>query len=201
LVLPVSGASAERSATHNALVEPLAVVKAYGAQVYECEADASGRLGWQFREPIATLLDNGKTVGRHYVGPTWQLDDGSTIVANVVERLPGAGATDIPLLALEVASRDGAGVLADVVTIHRLNTRGGITEGSCETPGTLLSVPYTADYVFYGVVRDLPQPLFVRPVTRGPYDYLFGIDDEPVMAKAPAAVAEAPCPDAGHEGH
>ena len=28
---------------------------AEGAQVYECKADAAGKLGWQFREPIATL--------------------------------------------------------------------------------------------------------------------------------------------------
>ena len=46
---------------------------AEGAQVYECKADAAGKLAWQFREPVATLLLEGKTLGRHYAGPTWEL--------------------------------------------------------------------------------------------------------------------------------
>ena len=57
----------------------VATVHAVGAQVYECKADASGKLVWQFREPIATLLDDGKTVGRHYAGPHWEMADGSTV--------------------------------------------------------------------------------------------------------------------------
>jgi hypothetical protein len=34
----------------------VATMHAEGAQVYECKTDAGGRLAWQFREPIATLL-------------------------------------------------------------------------------------------------------------------------------------------------
>src|ERR1700732_4144667 len=44
-------------------------VHAEGAQVYECKAGADGKLAWAFREPIATLMLDGKTVGRHYAGP------------------------------------------------------------------------------------------------------------------------------------
>ena len=73
------------------------------------EADASGKLAWQFREPIATLLVDGKTVGRHYAGPTWELIDGSAVAAKVGGRAPGATASDIPLLKLEVTTRRGAG--------------------------------------------------------------------------------------------
>ena len=47
---------------------PVATMHAEGAQIYDCKADASGKLVWQFREPIATLLMDGKTVGRHYAG-------------------------------------------------------------------------------------------------------------------------------------
>ena len=54
---------------------------AEGAQIYDCKADASGQLAWQFREPIATLIENGKTVGRHYAGPHWELDDGSVVLS------------------------------------------------------------------------------------------------------------------------
>jgi hypothetical protein len=37
---------------------------AEGAQVYECKAGSDGKLAWTFREPIATLVLDGKTVGR-----------------------------------------------------------------------------------------------------------------------------------------
>lgn len=40
-------------------------VHAEGAQAYECKAGADGRSNWAFREPLATLLVDGKTVGRH----------------------------------------------------------------------------------------------------------------------------------------
>ena len=126
----------------------VATIHAEGAQVYECKADASGKLAWQFREPIATLLVDGKTVGRHYAGPNWELADGSAVVAKVAGRAPGATAKDIPLLKLEVTSQRGTGRLAGVTTIQRLNTKGGVGEGPCETAGDFLSVPYSADYTF-----------------------------------------------------
>jgi Protein of unknown function (DUF3455) len=58
---------------------PVTSVHAVGAQVYECQYNSAGKLVWQFREPIATLLIAGKTVGRHYAGPTWEMSDGSTV--------------------------------------------------------------------------------------------------------------------------
>ncbi|MFM9845691.1 MAG: DUF3455 domain-containing protein [Hyphomicrobiaceae bacterium] len=125
----------------------VATIHAQGAQVYECKTGVSGTLAWQFREPVATLVENGVTVGRHYAGPSWELADGSVIVGKVVGRAPGSGPNDIPLLKLEVTSRRGAGRLSEITTIQRLNTRGGIADGVCEKVGTLLSVPYSADYV------------------------------------------------------
>jgi hypothetical protein len=128
---------------------PVAIVHAVGAQVYECKADATGKLVWQFREPIATLLADGKTVGWHYAGPSWEMADGSAVTAKVAGRAPGASPSDIPLLKLEVASRRGAGELASVTTIQRINTRGGVAEGACDRAGAFLSVPYAADYAFH----------------------------------------------------
>ena len=124
-------------------------VHAEGAQVYECKAATDGKLAWAFREPIATLLAEGKTVGRHYAGPNWELADGSAIVAKVAGRADGATRADIPLLKLEVVARRGSGDLATVATIQRINTRGGVAEGACDTAGAFLSVPYAADYAFY----------------------------------------------------
>ena len=127
----------------------VATIHAQGAQVYECKADASGALGWQFREPIATLLMNGKTLGRHYAGPSWELADGSSVVGKVAANAPGATPTDIPLLKLNVVSQHGSGLLAGTNTIQRLNTKGGVAKGPCATAGVFLSVPYSADYAFY----------------------------------------------------
>jgi hypothetical protein len=124
----------------------VATLHAEGAQVYECKAGVSGTLAWQFREPVATLVEDGVTVGRHYAGPAWELTDGSVVVAKAVGRAPGAGPKDIPLLKLEVTSRQGAGRLSEITTIQRLNTKGGVAEGACKTAGVLLSVPYSADY-------------------------------------------------------
>ena len=121
---------------------------AEGAQVYECKPAQSGALTWQFREPIATLIRDGKTVGRHYAGPSWELLDGSVVVGKAVARAPGAKETDIPWLKLEVSDRRGSGALETVTTIQRVNTKGGQAQGPCPKEGDFLSVPYSADYVF-----------------------------------------------------
>lgn len=121
---------------------------AEGAQVYECKAGSDGNLAWAFREPIATLFSEGKTVGRHYAGPNWELADSSAVVGKVIGNAPGATAADIPWLKLEVTSRRSSGVLTPVTTVQRINTRGGKLEGSCDKAGEFKSAPYSADYIF-----------------------------------------------------
>lgn len=127
----------------------IATVHATGAQVYECKTNSDGKLAWQFREPIATLMIDGKTVGRHFAGPVWEMADGSAVSAKVSAQAPSATANDIPLLRLDVAARHGSGLLSGVTTIQRLNTHGGRADAACDAPGTFLSVPYSADYAFY----------------------------------------------------
>jgi hypothetical protein len=149
LVLPRSGAKAE---VPEAVAAPdesvVTIVHAEGAQIYECKTDARGNDIWQFREPIATLLIDDRTVGRHYAGPSWELADGSAVTGKIVGRAPGATPNDIPLLKLEVTSRREVGQLSAVTVVQRLNTNGGALEGSCHSPGVLVSVPYAADYAF-----------------------------------------------------
>jgi hypothetical protein len=122
-------------------------VHAEGAQIYECKADASGKLAWQFREPIASLFNEGKTVGRHYAGPNWEIDGGA-VVAKIAGRAPGASSKDILWLKLEATDHRGSGPLKDVTTVQRVNTQGGNAEGVCQKAGELHSEPYSADYVF-----------------------------------------------------
>ncbi len=124
------------------------VVHAEGAQVYECKAGADGKLAWAFREPIATLMADGKTVGRHYAGPNWEHADGSAVVGKATGNAPGATPNDIPWLKLEVASKRGSGILTSVTTVQRINTQGGKLDGACDKAGATRSAPYSADYVF-----------------------------------------------------
>ena len=123
-------------------------VHAEGAQVYECKAGSDGKLAWAFREPIATLLVDGKTIGRHYAGPNWEHVDGSAVVGKVIGNAPGATADDIAWLKLQVVSSRGNGVLTGVTTVQRINTKGGALRGPCAPAGALNSAPYSADYVF-----------------------------------------------------
>jgi hypothetical protein len=141
--------SAAETALPDALKAPgeavVLSVHAEGAQVYECKAGTDGKLAWAFREPIATLLLDGKTVGRHYAGPTWEHIDGSAVVAKVAGSAPGAAPNDIAWLKLTVISQRGSGVLTGVTTVQRINTHGGKLEGACDQAGTFSSAPYSAE--------------------------------------------------------
>ncbi|PDT91159.1 hypothetical protein CO669_03815 [Bradyrhizobium sp. Y36] len=121
---------------------------AEGAQVYECKAGADGKLAWAFREPIATLLSDGKTIGRHYAGPNWELADGSAVTAKAAGNAPGTTVADIPWLKLDVTAHRGSGTLTPVDTVQRINTQGGKLDGACDKAGEFRSSPYSADYVF-----------------------------------------------------
>ncbi|MGY3074466.1 hypothetical protein ACVWZZ_000837 [Bradyrhizobium sp. LM6.10] len=123
-------------------------VHAEGAQVYECKAGTDGKLAWAFREPIATLLSEGKTVGRHYAGPNWEHADGSAVAAKAAGNAPGATPADIPWLKLEVNAHRGSGVLTSATTVQRINTHGGKLDGACDKAGEFKSAPYSAEYVF-----------------------------------------------------
>ena len=123
-------------------------VHAEGAQVYECKAGTDGKLAWAFREPIATLLSEGKTIGRHYAGPNWELADSSAVVGKAVGNAPGATAADIAWLKLDVTAHRGSGVLTPVTTVQRISTHGGKLDGACDKAGEFRSVPYSAVYVF-----------------------------------------------------
>nr|WP_314577884.1 DUF3455 domain-containing protein [uncultured Pseudomonas sp.] len=123
-------------------------VEAAGVQIYDCRADEAGHLAWKFREPLAILTADGQTVGRHFAGPSWQLIDGGEVVGKVVAQKPGATDKDIALLQLDVAGREGGGVMSRVTAVQRLDTHGGAFAGACQQAGALHVEPYSAQYVF-----------------------------------------------------
>lgn len=131
-------------------------VHAVGVQIYECAAGKDSAWEWQFRGPEATLTDlRGAKVGDHGAGPFWRLEDGSRIVGQVQASAPSPMAGAIPWLLLTVKSRSGAGALDAVEAVQRINTVGGVAPPPQEcvsvSPGRTVRVPYTADYLFWGV--------------------------------------------------
>lgn len=148
---PLLAAGAAARVPHAVAVPGATVVATFhaeGAQIYVCKADASGKLAWHFREPIATLLRDGVTVGRHYAGPNWEASDGSAVTGKEVDSAPGTTSSDIAWLKLDVVAHRGSGILSGVTAVQRINTHGGVMTGACDKPGSYFSVPYSADYVF-----------------------------------------------------
>jgi hypothetical protein len=130
----------------------IATVHAKGFQIYVCEADTAGKLSWKLKEPSATFSGDG-IEGTHSAGPTWKCStDGSTVKGKKLREHPSpAPAKDVPLLLLQATDHDGAGKLAEVTFIQRLNTTGGVAPAIGDAKsGDTVKVPYTADYVFYG---------------------------------------------------
>ena len=124
-------------------------VYALGVQVYRWNGTT-----WAFVEPVATLFADPRyhgEVGIHYVGPTWESNSGSKVVA---ARVPGTGCTPdstaIPWLLLQKVSTEGPGIFSSVTFIQRVNTTGGTAPTA---PGSVIGevkeVPYTAEYYFY----------------------------------------------------
>jgi hypothetical protein len=127
---------------------PLARLQAAGAQIYICAKNTAGALNWAFREPLATLLEGGKTVGRHFVGPTWEFVDGSRVVGELVSKASGTTVKDIAWLKLSVKDPPKSGLVAGATSVLRIDTKGGVFEGACDSEGELHSEPYAATYIF-----------------------------------------------------
>src|SRR5215831_216470 len=121
---------------------------ATGVQIYECglKKDQPGAFEWVFRSPEAKLADReGKPIGQHYGGPTWEANDGSKVVGEVKGRDPGPDSTAIPWLLLSAKSTSGSGVLTPTTSIQRVATVGGIApKQACDaaTATQMARVPY-----------------------------------------------------------
>ena len=138
----------QRKAVAAPVGTPVLKVHAVGAQIYVCRTDPSGTPMWTLREPIATLISDGKTLGRHFAGPSWELPDGSLITGSVSGKADGESAKDIPWLRLDVVQNTHLGLLKDVTIVQRTATAGGSRSGLCPHEGDLAAEPYAADYLF-----------------------------------------------------
>jgi hypothetical protein len=124
---------------------------AIGFQIYACTATASS-FAWVFQGPQATLYnDGGQVAGTHYAGPTWEADDGSTVVGSKLAAYT-ADPSSIPWLLLRAIAHTGDGRMTPVTYVQRLDTAGGKAPATgCDAGhvGDITGVPYTATYYFY----------------------------------------------------
>jgi hypothetical protein len=130
-------------------------VNAVGVQTYMCSSNKDGAFVWTFVAPQANLFnDDGKMIGTHFIGPTWQGNDGSSVVGKKVAAF-AADPTAVPWLLLTAVSHGTeAGRFDDVSSIQRLSTVGGNAPADgCDQAhaGALANIPYSAEYVFYRV--------------------------------------------------
>jgi hypothetical protein len=127
-------------------------VHGQGDQIYTC-APSGAQFSWTLKAPDAQLYDKGgKPFGRHFAGPSWKADDGSQVTGKAAANSASPDADSIPWLLVKVVSRSGDGVLAQVTSIQRINTKGGKAPvGGCDSThvGQDRRVPYSADYVFF----------------------------------------------------
>jgi hypothetical protein len=126
---------------------------ATGVQIYECSRRADSTYEWSFKAPEALLFTgSGQSLGKHYGGPTWESNDGSTVVAAVKTRDPGPDSTAIPWLLLNAKTNTGSGAFTRIKSIQRVATVGGLAPVEACTANSLKQVarvPYTATYYFY----------------------------------------------------
>ena len=121
---------------------------ASGQQIYVCDGSK-----WILSGPDAQLFDEAEhKVGSHFAGPTWRWSDSSQVTGR-----PIANATpdpeSIPWLLLTATGHKGDGVMKNVSSIQRLQTKGGKAPANgcgASHKGEQARVAYTADYYFYG---------------------------------------------------
>jgi len=126
-----------------------------GVQIYGCKATAAdpGKFEWSFKAPEADLTnEDGKKIGKHYAGPTWEANDGSKVVGEKKVDKPAPRPGAVPWLLLKAKTNEGTGTFARVTYIQRVDTEGGVAPATgCDQTrvNTEARVDYRANYYFY----------------------------------------------------
>ena len=135
------------------------IARATGFQIYVCRPDADGKPVWTLKAPEAGLFDEqGKPLGKHFGGPTWQLNDGSQVTGKMAAKADAPDPRAIPWLLLTVTGHSGNGKLNGVTSIQRVNTVAGLApesfapaaaECTSQSGEVEFKSSYSADYHFY----------------------------------------------------
>jgi len=121
-----------------------------GVQIYESKPNSSGGFQWSLKAPEAELKSStGEILGKHGAGPSWTLNDGSSIVGNIPPLKNSPASAGIPWLLVAVKSKSGSGILNQVDYVMRVATEGGVAP--VEPPkgeGETVKIKYHAVYLF-----------------------------------------------------
>src|SRR3954453_23879716 len=138
-------------------LQPVLFVHGTGSQIYTCAADAEGKYSWTLKAPDAELKDRkDKLVGQHSAGPTWKLKDGSEVTGKVAAKVDSLDPDSVPWLLLNVETNSKKGALANVTTIQRVHTHGGMPGSDpCDEShkDAKTKSKYTADYYFFAPAK------------------------------------------------
>jgi Protein of unknown function (DUF3455) len=131
---------------------------ATGLQIYTCGTGADGQAQWTLKAPDAVLHDKkGAVIGHHFAGPSWKHKDGSEITGKATAKVNSPDSGSIPWLLVSVTGHTGSGVLAQVTTIQRINTKGGQPPSATGCDGAKSGAEaksrYSADYLFYAPAK------------------------------------------------
>jgi hypothetical protein len=145
---------------------PLLTASAKGEGVYVSQArpDDPNKFEWVLKDSTAMLTDQtgiklnhgfagrGDVIGKHYDARIWEIEDGSRVVAEIIESAKTSKQDGLPWLLFKVVQHDGKGLLDEVSFIQQLDTQGGLPpqeEATKVNAGKEVRVPYVATYVFY----------------------------------------------------
>lgn len=132
--------------------EPAFMLSAEGVHVFECRAVSPTGFAWTFVAPDATLYEGGRSAATHTSPNFWESSSDRSSVAGTVRSVQPVGADDLPWVLLGARAIGESGLFADVTSIQRVNTAGGVAPASgCDAShvGSEARVPFTAQYYFY----------------------------------------------------
>jgi Protein of unknown function (DUF3455) len=121
-----------------------------GVQIYESQPNPAGGFQWSLKAPEAELKNAaGEILGKHGAGPSWTLNDSSSIVGSVPPLKNLAAPSSIPWLLIAVKARSGSGILDKVDYVMRVATEGGAAPAEPpKTQSETAQAKYHAIYLF-----------------------------------------------------
>jgi len=121
-----------------------------GVQIYESKPNPAGGFQWSLKAPEAELKNAaGEILGKHGAGPSWTLNDSSSIVGSVPPLKNLAAPAGIPWLLVAVKARSGSGTLDKVDYVMRVATEGGVAPAEPpKTQDETAKAKYHAIYLF-----------------------------------------------------
>lgn len=132
---------------------PAFVLSGNGVMIYQCKATLANPnvYAWFYVAPDATFYEGNREIARMTTPNLLEsLDDGSSVsgIVRAAQASPGA----LPWTFAQAAPIGETGLFANVSSMQRVNTRGGLPPAAgcnADNDGAESRVAFNADYYFY----------------------------------------------------